>query len=74
MNRHLQIYLIAAIAVAGTLGISAYALENTMEEESEKVKCAHGRNNFDCNPPTFRTDIEALDKRVTELEKRVFSP
>ena len=68
------IALLFVLGAATVLSGIAYAEITSLPTTTTEKDCAHGRNNFDCNPPTLRTDIEALEKRVTELEKRVFSP
>ena len=70
MNKHFQIYAIAALMVVGTLAVSAYALDGEQKSVPRYSEtCAHGHNSFDCKTPQYRVDIDDLQERVTALER-----
>lgn len=76
ISKHQRVYLLAAIMTVAALGMgTVYA---SMNEAMLSVPrygddCAHGHNGFDCKPAQHITDIDALEKATSELQKRVSS-
>ncbi len=70
--------LAGVLFVGLTIGASSFIIDAsgqtpikdkpTVPRNSET--CAHGHNGFDCKPSSLRSDINELQKRVTELERR----
>ena len=66
--------LFASLTVASSAFIADVSGETPLTEKQTGPRysetCAHGHNGFDCKPSSIRSDIDDLQKRVTELEKR----
>ena len=65
------LFAIGMITASGSL--SEVSGDSTKKPSAPRYSeiCAHGHNGFACDPPQYKIDISDLQKKTSELEKRV---
>ena len=72
--------IVSASVIALGMGVASTAfMTDASGQDSTEIKqsaprysetCPHGHNGFNCKPNSYRVDINDLEQRVIELEKR----
>ena len=69
----------SVIALGMAVTSTAFMTDASGQDSSEVPKpsaprysetCPHGHNGFNCKPVSYRADLNDLEKRVAELERR----
>ena len=79
ISKQMMIIVSASVIALGMAVTSTAFMTDASGQDSSEIKpsaprysetCAHGHNGFDCKPSSYRVDINDLQDRVAELEKR----
>ncbi len=81
ISKQMMVIVSASVIALGMAVTSTAFMTDASGQDSSEISqkssaprysetCAHGHNGFNCKPVSYRVDLNDLEQRVAELERR----